>query len=236
MSSFSSYRAHPPFLSRAQIAQSLSGRLPAPGERIGILGGSFHPPHPGHISVSAQARKRLALSEVWWCITPANPLKDARPPAPSVRLRQAKALSLPPFIRPSILESLLPQGRSHTAFTIHCLQMWFPRTRFVWLMGADNLRQIHLWEHWRRIFLRIPIAVLDRKGSGLLSRSAKAARVFGKSRMSLKSPARLQLPAGLEKSKLFALQTPPCWTFVSMPWDPHSSTALRKAQKLARKA
>ena len=132
----------------------------APG-RVGLLGGSFNPAHGGHLHVSREALKRLDLDEVWWLVAPQNPLKAVRGMAPfDKRLAGAKRLARDPRIRVLDLERRL--GTRYTVDTVAALRRLFPKIRFVWLMGADNLAQIRHWQRWTRIFAALPIAVFAR--------------------------------------------------------------------------
>jgi nicotinate-nucleotide adenylyltransferase len=128
---------------------------------VGILGGSFNPAHEGHLHISLLALKLLKLDEVWWMVSPQNPLKSADGMAPlEDRLTEARALVRHPNIRITDIESRL--GTTNTAESLAVLKRGFPKTRFVWLMGADNLKQISRWHQWTRIFNQVPIAVFDR--------------------------------------------------------------------------
>ena len=121
------------------------------------MGGSFNPAHEGHRHVSLEALKRLGLDEVWWLVAPQNPLKPSAGMAPlQTRLAAAKAFARHPRIRVLDLESVL--DTRYSADTIAALQALYPRQKFVWLMGADNLAQIRHWRHWRSIFARHRIA------------------------------------------------------------------------------
>ncbi|MBM3560472.1 MAG: nicotinate-nicotinamide nucleotide adenylyltransferase, partial [Alphaproteobacteria bacterium] len=131
------------------------------GLRVGLLGGSFNPAHDGHRYVSTEALRRLGLDEVWWLVSPQNPLKPAAGMAPlAERLAGARAVARHPRIRITALEARL--GTTWTIDTIVALGRRFPGTRFVWLMGADNLVQIPRWRDWSSIFNRIAIAVIAR--------------------------------------------------------------------------
>ena len=140
--------------------------------RIGLLGGSFNPAHRGHLHLSLTALQRLDLDEVWWLVSPQNPLKPVAGMAPfAARLDQARQVAAGhKRIRVTDLENRLG-GSHYTADTLKALRRRFPRLRFVWLMGGDNLVQIRHWERWAEIFRTVPIAVFDRP-----SYSAKGAR------------------------------------------------------------
>ncbi len=145
--------------------------------RIGLLGGSFNPAHEGHRYVSLLALKRLRLDEVWWMLTPQNPLKNARDTAPfEERLKAATRVAEHPRIRVTDIERRL--GTTHTADTLALLLPRFPKHRFVWLMGADNLVQVSEWKDWRRIFRLVPIAVFSRPPYSKPALVARSARVF----------------------------------------------------------
>src|SRR5690606_10326285 len=160
----------------------LAGRLWA-GLRVGLLGGSFNPAHAGHRHISLEALRRLKLDEIWWLVTPQNPLKPVCGTAPlDRRVAAARRVADHPRIRVTDIERRL--GTRYTADTLAALTARFPRTRFVWLMGADNLAQIHRWRHWTRIFHTVPIAVLDRPTYSLKASGGVAARRFARYRVS----------------------------------------------------
>jgi len=151
----------------------------ADGLRIGLLGGSFNPAHAGHLYVSETARKRLRLDAVWWLVSPGNPLKDKSSMAPlDVRLDGARQIAgRNPAIHVSALERQL--GTIYTVDTVKALQRRFPKVRFVWLMGSDNLEQFSRWRRWDEIARHIPIAVIQRPGSILAALNAPLVRRFG---------------------------------------------------------
>lgn len=183
--------------------------------RIGLLGGSFNPAHPGHRHISLLALKRLKLDQVWWLVSPQNPLKPAAGMAPLAdRLASARQAAGHPRIRVTDIETRL--GTRYTADTLPRLKQRFPRARFVWLMGADNLVQISKWNRWTTIYGLVPIAVFDRPGYSLRALASVAAKRFGACR-------RRQIDAGwLPEAK------PPAWVFVRAPRHPASATMIRK--------
>ncbi|HEX4893298.1 MAG TPA: nicotinate-nucleotide adenylyltransferase [Hyphomicrobiaceae bacterium] len=198
---------------------SLGVRLPLalPGQRIGLLGGSFNPPHAAHVLVSRIALARLRLDRIWWIVTPGNPLKKLGQLAPlDVRLMQCRALARDPRIVVTGFESGL--GTSFTAATLAFLKRRQPALSFVWVMGADCLVEFHRWRQWRDIFRLMPVAVVDRPGQHLKAMSSPAARTFSASRWP-RSRA-----AGLADAE------PPAWTMLTGPLSPLSSTALRRAR------
>lgn len=132
-------------------------------KRIGLLGGSFNPAHSGHRAISLHAIRALQLDEVWWLVSPGNPLKPEAGMAPlAARLASARAMTRHAPIRPTDIEARL--GTRYTVDTLARLVRLYPRHRFVWLMGADNLAQFHKWRSWRRIAHQVPIAVVARPG------------------------------------------------------------------------
>ncbi len=132
-------------------------------KRIGLLGGSFNPAHAGHRAISLHALRALGLDEVWWLVSPGNPLKPEVGMAPfPVRMASARAMARHAPIRVSAIEQRL--GTRYTVDTLVRLPLLYPRHRFVWLMGADNLAQFHRWHDWRGIAREVPIAVVARPG------------------------------------------------------------------------
>lgn len=202
-------------MGRGKFALPPAGR----GMSIGLLGGSFDPAHDGHVQISLLALKRLGLSQVWWLVSPQNPLKS-RSTAIESRLKSARALSRHPRIKALDLESRL--GTHYTADTLRALQLHYPGVRFVWLMGADNLQQIGQWYDWTAIFNTVPVAVFDRPGHGLSATAALAARRYGRFRFD-ESDA-----GGLAGAR------PPAWALIHGPRLAVSSTALRQAGRADR--
>ena len=132
-------------------------------KRTGLLGGSFNPAHGGHRAISLFAARALGLDEVWWLVSPGNPLKPKHGMAPlAARMRSAQAMARRAPIRVTAIEREL--GTRYTIDTLRALKRRYPRRRFVWLMGADNLVQFHLWKDWREIAREMPIAVIARPG------------------------------------------------------------------------
>jgi nicotinate-nucleotide adenylyltransferase len=149
--------------------------------RIGLLGGSFDPPHDGHRLASLIALRRLGLDRVWWVVTPGNPLKDTGGSAEACRsLGRRQACRRRPRIAVTGFEAEI--GTRYTYDTIAYLKRRCPRVHFVWLMGADNLVGFHRWQRWRAITAMVPIAVIDRPGSTVRASSAQAAAWLGKRR------------------------------------------------------
>ncbi len=137
----------------------MKGRKPL----TGLLGGSFNPAHGGHRRVSLFVLRALGLSELWWLVSPGNPLKPDRGMAPlSARVKSAQAATRRSPIRVTAVEQVL--GTRFTIQTLRGLKRRYPRKRFIWLMGADNLAQFHRWKDWRNIAREMPIAVIARPG------------------------------------------------------------------------
>lgn len=188
------------------------------GGRIGLLGGSFNPAHGGHLHISRLALSRLELDEVWWLVSPQNPLKPAAGMMSfAQRLEAAGVAAADPRIRVSDIEARL--GSIYTADTLKLLRRRFPRTRFVWLMGGDNLVQMPHWKRWPDIFRTAPIAIFDRPGTALSALAGIAARRFARKRIPLAAARRL------------ALMPPPVWVFFHTKLDPRSATRIRAEQQ-----
>ena len=188
--------------------------------RIGLLGGSFNPAHEGHRHISLLALKRLRLDEVWWMVTPQNPLKKAGETAPfEERMRAAALVARHRRIRVTDIERRF--GTQHTADTLCLLLPRFPKCRFVWLMGADNLQQLTEWKDWRRIFRLVPIAVFSRPPYSKASLMARSARVFAE--------ARVAEPL----ARSIVTMQPPAWVFLHTPPHAGSATRIRARRKVA---
>lgn len=200
---------------------SIAARPPlaTPGMRIGLIGGSFNPPHEGHRVISQVAIKRLGLDRVWWLVTPGNPLKSHDKLAPlAVRMRGAEETARDRRIIVTDLEKGL--ASSFTVGTLRHLRLRFPQTRFVWIMGADCLAGFHRWLHWQDIFKAMPVAVVDRPGWRLKAMASPAAQTFACHR----------LPEG--RAKGLANANAPAWVMLTGPLMPISSTAIRSGRAL----
>jgi nicotinate-nucleotide adenylyltransferase len=184
------------------------------------LGGSFNPAHGGHLHISREALRRLDLDEVWWLVSPQNPLKPATGMAPfATRLAAAEAVAAADRrIRVSDVEARL--GTSYTADTLRALRRRFPGARFVWLMGGDNLAQFPYWRRWRDIFRTVPIAVFDRPGTASRALAGVAAQRFAAARVPLSAARRL------------ASLTPPVWVFFHTRLDPRSASRIRSKRRM----
>lgn len=135
---------------------------------VGLLGGSFDPPHQGHVQISLAALKRFDLDQLWWLVTPGNPLKENPPASMARRMGAARAMMDHPRVRISDIEARL--GTRYTAETLRALRKAYPHVRFVWLMGADNLAHFHRWKDWQDILNTVPVGVLARPGERISAR------------------------------------------------------------------
>ncbi len=194
-------------------------RLPSPpGDLlIGLMGGSFDPPHSGHAHVIETARRALGLDRVWVLVSPGNPLKKTQT-ALVDRLSAARRRLGGPRTRISDIESVL--GTRYTIHTLRRLKKLAPQARFVWIIGGDNLRDFHRWRNWKQIARLAPIAVIARPGASPKAGLSRFAQQFGQSRV----PQSAARTLGRRK--------PPAWIYISAPLDPVSSTELRAQMAL----
>jgi len=185
-----------------------------PGLRIGLLGGSFNPAHEGHLAISLAALELLKLDRVVWLLSPHNPLKAQDSLADyAERLEEARKIAAHPKITVSDFEA-----REHLTYTIDTtrrLKQRHPRTRFVLLIGADNLAQLSRWRHWTTLFMTIPVAVLARPGYDRWALAAKAAHRYSRARLPARAAATL------------ASHKPPAWVFISTTHRDESASAIR---------
>lgn len=184
-----------------------------PGQVVGLFGGSFDPPHRGHVHVTLEAMKAFGLDRVWWLVSPGNPLKSRGPAPLEQRLDAARAVMKHPRVEISGIE-VLTETRA-TADTLAALRSLYPGVRFVWLMGADNLAQFHRWKDWRQIMDSVPVGVLARPGDRISARMSRAARVYADYRID--GQAR----------HLLGRAEAPAWCFVNVPMVDVSSTEIR---------
>jgi nicotinate-nucleotide adenylyltransferase len=191
----------------------------APGMRIGLFGGTFDPPHAAHRAASLLAMRRIGLDRVWWLVTPGNPLKDTSGLAPLAE-RVAAARELARHTRIDVTDLEADLGITYTFATITYLIRRCPGVRFVWIMGADNLRSFHRWQRWRDIARLVPIAVIDRLGPSLYSVASATGQALAWAR--LPESAARTLPECV----------PPAWIYLHGLKSPLSSTALRAERAL----
>ena len=195
------------------------------GQTVALYGGSFNPAHAGHLHVAEQALKRLPVDAVWLLVSPGNPLKVPDPQlgkaqgemaAFKPRLQSAARIAAThPRIFACDLEARL--GTRYSADTIDCLHKYMPHTRFIWIMGADNVKNFHRWRRWHHFARTLPIAIFDRPGYAERAFATRFAQSFAKFRT---------LP-----DKLLAKQAP-VWTFVSLPRHKASATEIRQEKGL----
>jgi nicotinate-nucleotide adenylyltransferase len=202
--------------SRFRLRPSGLVRLPmaGPGLRIGLYGGSFNPPHAGHLHVSLLAMKRLRLDRIWWIVTPGNPLKSLGELA-STEARAAAASELADHPRIDVTTFEEAIGSRYTIDTLRYLTGRCPGARFVWIMGADNLATFHRWRGWREMARLMPMAVVDRPGWTLKATRSRAAVALRTWRI-----PECEAPA-------LADRNPPAWVFLHGPRSFLSSTELR---------
>lgn len=189
---------------------------------VGLFGGSFDPPHAGHVLVAETALARLRLDQLWWIVTPQNPLKSHRGRDDLARrVALCESIATDPRIRVTAFEAA--HNIRYSADTIDLVLKRNRATRFVWMMGADNLKEFHRWERWRWIANAVPIAVFDRPGSTLAFLSSIMARAFAHARVDE------------DDAKVLARMSPPAWTFIHGPRSSLSSTAIRRGNEPARR-
>lgn len=208
------------------MARRFVSRPPPPAYRrpvprapvVGLLGGSFNPAHSGHRRISEEALKRLGVGEIWWLVSPQNPLKAAEGMASlDQRLRAARAIAAPDR-RIIVTDIERPLGTRATVDTLAALRRLYPRIRFIWLMGADNLIEIPRWRDWTQIFASAPVAVFTRPTYDSRALLGKAAQVF----------RRRRAPDGA--ARRLKERPTPCWAFLRFRRHPASATAIRASQ------
>jgi len=186
--------------------------------KIGLFGGTFDPPHQAHRAVCLIAMRRLGLDRVWWLVTPGNPLKDTRHLSPlAERLAAARALAHHPRIDVTGFEAEI--GSRYTYDTVRYLRERCPGVRFVWIMGADNLRSFHRWQKWRALAALVPLAVVDRLGPSLYAVGSVTGQAL----------ARFRLPEAAART--LPDRMPPAWVYLHGLKSPLSSTALRAQRR-----
>ena len=176
---------------------------------VGILGGTFDPPHEGHLFISKFAKIKLDVGEVWWIVTTTNPLKKNKVDYKK-RLKKVKR-----FLMNHHIKVLEIQDLSKNTYTVDLLEYLFkkfPHKKFIWLMGADNLFSFHLWRDWKKIFYNIPIAIFDRPPYSLSISKAKAILYFKEDRINSKLSRNLKF------------MKPPKWLFLTGLTNLQSST------------
>ena len=180
---------------------------------IGLLGGSFNPPHVGHVHITHQALRAFGFNKIWWLVTPGNPLKTKRPVSIEMRVKECKRINQSPKVVISDIENDL--NSYFTADTLRKLFLVYPNIRFVWLMGADNLTNFHKWDKWTWIMENIPVGVLARPGEQIKAGSSKTAFRYRKYRIKPSQAAAMPF-----------IQ-PPAWALICGPMQDVSSTEIR---------
>ena len=188
------------------------------GMAVGLFGGSFNPPHAGHALVAEIALRRLALDQLWWIVTPGNPLKSNNELAPlAERLKLSEQIAKNPRVKVTAFEAA--HNVRYTADTLALVRAKNPGVDFVWIMGADSLRDFHRWQRWHKIATTFPIAVIDRPGATLSFLSSAMAKTFDYARVDEADAPRL------------ARMKAPAWTFIHGPRSSLSSSAIRAGRR-----
>ncbi|MSO89901.1 MAG: nicotinate-nicotinamide nucleotide adenylyltransferase [Rhodospirillaceae bacterium] len=199
-------------------------RPPAFGDRrrrvVGLLGGSFNPAHAGHVHISVEALRRLGVDQVWWLVSPQNPLKPADGMAPLAD-RMASARCLPLHHRIIVTDIEIRLGSTRTAAVLDALNRRYPAVAFIWMMGADNLRQIPKWWRWSDIFTAARVAVFDRNPYSYRALAGAAAMKFARSRK--------------RNPRALGCSNPPAWSYLAIRRHGASATALRRAAQNVNK-
>jgi len=181
--------------------------------RIGLLGGSFDPPHAGHVHITKQAMRRFGLDRVWWLVSPGNPLKVNGPAPMAQRMAACREIMQHPRVDITDIETHL--GTRYTADTLEKLQGKYGDVRFVWLMGADNLAGFHKWDRWEWIMQNVPIGVTARPGEYLRASGSVAAQKYARARVPFVA------------AQTLAFHGAPAWCLLEGPQVDLSSTQIR---------
>jgi nicotinate-nucleotide adenylyltransferase len=187
-------------------------------KKIGLLGGSFNPAHNGHLEISQVAIDVLGLDQVWWMVSPGNPLKDENDMAPFAdRFSSAEEIAKDPNIMVTDIESEM--DTKFTIDTLKRLKTKFPDTKFVWLMGADNLAQFDQWKDWKKIANTVPFAIFNRPSYSSANETSVAA-----------TELKDYLIKTSQAHTLYNLK-PPAWVYYQKTDNPLSSTEIRRNNK-----
>ena len=183
------------------------------GNTVGLLGGSFDPPHSGHVHITNQALQAFGLHRIWWLVSPQNPLKDKKPSSLALRVNKCKNIVQHPKVFVSDIEGRL---NTHvTAQTLRKLYLLYPGVRFVWLMGADNLSNFHNWEEWTWIMENIPLGIMARPGEQIKAGLSQTALRYRRFRVkSYNAPA-------------IPFMKAPAWSLLGGPMRDISSSKIR---------
>ncbi len=190
------------------------------GLKIGLFGGSFNPAHAGHLHLAQTALKSLQLDEVWWLVSPQNPLKPEQPSYDS-RVKTVRALPLSRRMKISRLE--IDGGTQYTVDMVKKAQKLHPDKRFVFLMGADNFSQLPKWKKWQEIMASVPIAIIARPTKAgepqFKARLGQAAHMYSGARISE------------SQSHILPERQAPAWTYITAPLNRLSSSAIRASMR-----
>ena len=189
----------------------------SPGQTVVLFGGSFDPPHKGHDLVAKAALRQLKADFVWWLVSPQNPLKNRRAGGLAARVAATRELAHHPKFIVTAEETRL--GTQYALDTVHALQKAYPHVHFIWLIGTDNLAQLHRWKGWRTLMRDIPIAVYPRPTHGVKALASPAAQRFSRHRVTTGEIGQLRF------------LRPPAWGLLAGPQSTQSSTALRASTK-----
>ena len=189
-------------------------------KNIGLLGGSFDPPHKGHLYISLEAKKILKLDEIWWLVTPQNPLKINQPASYSERVENCKIMTKNKPIKIKEIEKKINSQFSYQ--TIKYLNKHYKNINFFWLMGADNLINFHKWQNAHRIFNEIPIVVFRRYGYNQQALKSYVSNLYKNFRIKNKN------------IHIDNFNQLPAWTIIQNKEIKISSTEIRKQRELLR--
>ena len=187
---------------------------------IGLLGGSFDPPHKGHLYISLEAKKILKLNEIWWLVTPQNPLKITKPATYNERIKNCRLITKRQAIKITDIENTINSSYSYES--IKFIQNYYKNIKFFWLMGADNLINFHQWQKWRGIFNEISIVVFRRHGYNKKALNSVTTKIF----------SQFQVVANPINQSYF--KQLPSWTWINNREIKISSTEIRKQRELFR--
>ena len=189
-------------------------------KKIGLLGGSFDPPHKGHLFISLEAIKILKLDEVWWIVTPQNPLKISKPATYRERINNCKYITRN---YPIIIKEIEKRISSNYSYkTINYILNYYKNIKFFWLMGADNLISFHKWEKWQKIFKNMSIVIFKRHGYNTKALKSIASKKFQQSKI---------LTSTINSEDFDKL---PSWTFIENKEVKISSTEIRNQREKLR--
>ncbi len=187
---------------------------------IGLLGGSFDPPHRGHLYISLEAKKILNLNEIWWLVTPQNPLKIAKPATYNERIKNCRNITRGLPIKISEIEKKINSTYSYQS--LNYILSNYKNIKFFWLMGSDNLINFHKWQKWQNIFNEISIVIFKRHGYNSLALKSITSKKFTTSKIR---------SLILNKKNFKKL---PSWTWVNNKEIKISSSEIRKQRHLLR--